>query len=238
MRGCLFVLLLGAVALVLVVVVGLPAVASAVIAGGLAGAGLKADDTAVTVSSDPPTDLLGLRADTVHVTATDATFRDLAIGDLDLTLGDVRFLDRTAGSVGGTLRDVTVTDTGAAGVRLDSITLGGTGEAVTASTLVGKAEAERLIADGIERELGVRPARVAISAPDGLAVTALGLTQHGRFLVTPAGDLAVRLTDGPAAGAEFVLLRADSLPVRLDRVRVTDGGSLRLDGELVGSLFG
>ena len=57
-------------------------------------AGLQADDTTVTVSSDPPTDLIGLHADRVRVRATDATFRDLAIGELDLVLRDVSILDR------------------------------------------------------------------------------------------------------------------------------------------------
>ena len=63
-----------------VVVVGLPVVAAGLVTAGLSAAGLVADDTTVTVSSDPPTDLLGLRADTVRVTATDATFRGLEIG--------------------------------------------------------------------------------------------------------------------------------------------------------------
>ena len=67
MRGCLFTLLLGAVAIAFLVTVGLPVVAAGVITGGLAAAGLASDDTMVRVASDPPTDLLGLHADTVTV---------------------------------------------------------------------------------------------------------------------------------------------------------------------------
>ena len=56
------------------------------VTAAVTAAGLQADDTTVTVSSDPPTDLIGLHADRVRVRATDATFRDLAIGELDLVL--------------------------------------------------------------------------------------------------------------------------------------------------------
>ena len=70
--------LAAAVAIAVVVTVGLPAVAAGVLTAGVTAAGLQADDTTVTVESDPPTDLLGLHADRVRVRATDATFRGLA----------------------------------------------------------------------------------------------------------------------------------------------------------------
>ena len=108
MRGCLFTLLLGAIVIGFVIVVGLPAAAAGILTAGLSTAGLVADDTTVTVTSDPPTDFLGLRADSVRVTATDATFRGMEIGALDLALGDVQILERTAGSVDGQLTDVTL----------------------------------------------------------------------------------------------------------------------------------
>ena len=96
MRGCLFTLAFGAVVIALIVVVGLPQVAAGMVTTAVTAAGLQADDTTVTVSSDPPTDLVGLHADRVRVRATDATFRDLAIGRLDLVLRDVSILDRSA----------------------------------------------------------------------------------------------------------------------------------------------
>ena len=87
------------------------------------------------VSSNPPTDLIGLRADTVHLTATDATFRDMEIGALDLVLGDVAILDRTAGSIDGELRDVTVEGLGGEPLTLDRIVVAGTADDVTATTV-------------------------------------------------------------------------------------------------------
>src|SRR5512147_270207 len=106
MRGCLFTLLLGGVALVLLVVIGLPRVAAGVLTSAVGAAGLQADDTTVTVSTDPPTDLLGLHADRVRIRATDATFRDLEIGALDIELREMAIIDRTAQEVDGRLTDV------------------------------------------------------------------------------------------------------------------------------------
>ena len=238
MRGCLFVIALGVVTVALVVVVGLPALFAGVLTAGVTAAGLQSDDTTVTVTSDPPTDLVGLRADRVRVRATDATFRGLEIGALDVTLGDVAIVDRTAGSVDGRLTDVVVPNVGAREVRLTSITLGGGGEVVTATTTVEAAQAERLVGDALEAELGTRPASVTLTAPDRISVN-VGGAVHGRLSVTAAGDLVVTVSDGPTAGQSITLLRGgEDLPIRLTSVRVTAGGGMRLAGELAVGLLG
>lgn len=238
MRGCLFVIVLGLVAVALIVVIGLPAVFAGVMTAGVTASGLQADDTTVTVSSDPPTDLVGFHADRVRVRATDATFHGLEIGALDVTLTDVAIVDRTAGAVDGRLTDVVVSDTGTREVRLGSIELSGGGEVVTATSTVDAGQAERLVADALERELGGRPSSVALVAPDRITVN-VGLAVHGRLSVTAAGDLLVSVSDGPAAGTEIVLLEGgQDLPIRLTSVTVTGGGDLRLAGELAISLIG
>ena len=172
MRGCLFTLLLGAVAIALLVAIGLPQVYAGVLTGALTAAGLQADDTTVNVESDPPTDLLGLHADTVTVTATDATFREMAIGSLHLELRDVAVLDRTAEGVEGTLSDVTVTLSDGAPMTLEEISIEGAGDSISATTVVDGAEAEALIADAVEERVGTRPTSVSLSAPDTLAIDA------------------------------------------------------------------
>lgn len=238
MRGCLFTLLLGAVALALLVVVGLPAVAAGILTSGLAAAGLQADDTTVTVSSDPPTDLIGLRADRVRVRATDARFRELRIGALDVVLRDVAILDRTARGIDGELSDVTLTEVGDGSVTLDSITLGGAGDRITASTVVDGSEAETLIARAVEARVGVAPESVRLSAPDRLRVDARVLVE-GRLSVSAGGDLVVRLADDPLGIGDIVLLRGgEDLPIRLTDVRVTRAGDLRLDGDLSIAILG
>jgi hypothetical protein len=239
MRGCLFTLLLGAIIVGFLVVVGLPAAAAGILTGGLSAAGLVADDTTVTVSSDPPTDLLGLRADTVRVTATDATFRGLAIGSLDLALGDVAVLERSAGTVDGELRDVTVTGAGGRRVTLDRVTLVGDSDGITTTTVVAGAEVESLIADAIEDETGTRPSSIVLSGPDRVAVKAGGATLAGRLAVTGGGDLVVRGGAGPLEGTEIVLVRGgEDLPIELTSAKVTTSGDLRLTGDLTVGILG
>jgi len=239
MRGCLFTLLLGAIVVGFVVVVGLPAVAAGILTAGLSAAGLTAADTTVTVRSDPPTDLVGLHADTVHVTATKATFRGLEMGSLDLVLGDVSVLERTAGTVDGELTDVTITASGGETVTLDRITLAGGGKAITTTTIVPNAEAEALIAHAVEAQTGVRPTSVTLTAPDGLTVKAGGTTLKGRFAINGKGDLVVRGVDGAAAGTEIALVRGgEDLPIELTSVKVTQGGGLRLSGDLSIGILG
>jgi hypothetical protein len=238
-RGCLFTLLLGAVAIALLVVIGLPAVYAGVLTGALGAAGLQADDTTVKVASDPPTDLLGLHADTVTVTASDATFRGLRIGQLDLVLRDVAVLDRTAGAVDGTLRSVTV-DVDGRPVVLEEISVSGDTSGIAATTVVDGSEAERLIADAVEARVGARPASVALVAPDTLTVElAAGITVTGTLDVDAAGNLVVRLADDPAGIGTLVLLRGGTdLPMRLTDVRVTKAGNLRLAGDLAIGILG
>jgi hypothetical protein len=236
-RGCLFTLLIAGVVLVLVVFLGLPAVASGLVTGGLTAAGLQADDTTVTVQANPPTDLLSGRADRVVVRATDAQFRGLGIGSLDLTLEEVDILGRTAGSVDGTLTDVTLPPE-AGGARLRTVAIGGSGDDLTASTVISKADAEALIADAAERATGTRPTKVTLTGPDRLTVSANGGTIKGRIRAV-GGDIVVAITDGPGAGTDVVMLRGgDDLPMDITSVKVTDAGGLRIDGDLAIGLLG
>jgi hypothetical protein len=239
MRGCLFTLLLAAIVAGFVVVVGLPVVAAGLLTAGLSAAGLVADDTTVTVSSDPPTDLLGLHADTVRVTATDATFRGLEMGSLDLTLGQVAVLERSAGTVDGELRDVTVRGTGGRSYTLDRVTLQGGSDGITTTTVVPNAEVEAMIADAVEAQSGVRPTSVELAAPDRLTVVASGATLRGTFAVNGRGDLVVRGDDAFGDARELTLVRGgEDLPIELTSVRVTRDGGLRLTGDLAVGILG
>jgi hypothetical protein len=236
-RGCLFTLLLGAVVVALVVYLGLPAIASGLVAAGLATAGLQAEDTTVVVQSDPPTDLLSGHADRVVVHATDASFRGLAIGSLDLALEDVDVLGRTAGSVDGTLTDVTL-PAESGGARLRTVAISGGGEELTAATTIGKADAEALVADAVERTSGVRPTEVTLTSPDRVVVRISGQVVRGR-LRAEGGDIVVGVTDGPGAGTDMVMVRGgEDLPMEITKVRINDSGGLRVEGELAIRILG
>jgi len=237
-RGCLFTLLIGAIVLAFGVYVGLPAAASAVLTAGITAAGLEADDTTVTVTSSPPTEILGLHADRVRVQATHATLQGLRVGALDVVLGDVALADRSAGTVDGKLTDVTLPDGGRSPLTLAAITLSGGGESVVAATTIPGTQAETLLADAVEDELSVRPSSVSLSAPDRVTAR-VGATVHARLGVSAAGNLEATILDGPAAGRTLVLLQGGGqLPIRLTSVRVTDAGDLRLTGNLAVGLLG
>ena len=239
MRGCLFTIVLAAILLALLVMIGLPAVAAGVLTGAITAAGLQSDDTTVTVRSDPPTDLIGLHADHVRVLADTAPFRGMAIDHLDLALQDVAIVDRTVAGVDGTLTGVTVPLDDGTKIRLDEISIAGEGQHLSATTVVPKAQVQSLISDAIERQAGIRPTAVVLTAPDKLTVrTGLGLDVAGRFVVTPGGDLVVR-AEGPLAGTDVVLLKGgQDLPLSLTGARVTPDGGLRLTGKLAISLLG
>jgi hypothetical protein len=238
MRGCLFTLLLGAAAIALLVTIGLPQVYAGVVTGALTAAGLQSDDTTVQIRSDPPTDLLGFHADTVTVSATDATFRDMHIGSLDLELHDVAVLDRTAGAVEGTLSDVAVTLFDGTDVTLDEITIEGDADQVTASTVIQGGEVERMIADVAEARLGTRPTSVTLSRPDRITID-VGVDVEGTLDVNAAGDLILVLPGGVIPGDEVVLLEGGTdLPIRLTDVQVTKAGDLRLTGDLSIGILG
>lgn len=238
MRGCLFTLVLGAVVVFLALTLGLPALAAGLIGGALTAAGLQSDSTTVVVTSDPTTELLGLHADRVHVTASKATFRGLEMDRLDLTLTDVAIVDRTAGGLDGTMTGVTVPLAGGQDVRLQEIALAGGGDTLTATTVVPNADLEALIGDAVEGAAGVRPTAITPSAPDVVAIKTAGVVTHARLVVTEAGDLALLATDGPAKGTQQTLLRGGKdLPITFTSVKVTSAGDVRLSGRLAIGIF-
>jgi len=238
-RGCLFTLLLAAALIGLFLVVGLPALAEGILTAGVTAAGLQSDDTTVTVSSDPPTDLMGLHADHVQLTASDARFRSVRIGSLDISCVDMELGDRSCAAIDGRLHQVTATDAAGQPLLIDLIRLGGGGNHITATATIAGGEVEGLISDAISQALGGRPTSVALAAPDRVTVAfGPGSQVTGRFVISPGGDLAIQVTSGKLKGHQVTALAAAALPVRLTNVSVADSGDLVLGGELSIGLFG
>src|SRR4029077_16297804 len=98
-RGCLTSFFV----LVAVVLVGasllLPAAASALVTGAVGLAGFNGSNEQVTVTTNSPLELIGLHADRIRLRATKASFHEVRMASVDVTLDDGAFVDRTAGAV-------------------------------------------------------------------------------------------------------------------------------------------
>jgi len=235
-RGCLFTIALAAVVVALIVFIGLPAVAAGLLTAGVKAAGLQAADTTVTVTSDPPWDLVGLHADRVRVRATSATFRGLQIGALDVTLLDVSVIERTANGVAGRLTGVTVPNVAGQPLGLEAINLAGGGDQVTATTTVAAADAQALVAAEVASVTGVTiPATaVHLTAPNKVVVKAV-VTLTAVLSVDANGNLVATATGIPPV----TLLRAgEDVPMKFTSVKVDASGNLVLAGILAVGLLG
>jgi hypothetical protein len=236
MRGCLFTLILAGAMVALFVFVGLPAIAAGLLTAGVNAAGLQADDTTVVVTADPPWDLVSLNADRVRVRATTATFRGLKIGALDITLTQVAILDRSAKGVAGRLTGVTVPNVAGQPLGLQSISVSGGGDAVTATTSIAALDAQTLIAAEVASVTGVTvpPTAVHLAAPNKVVIKSV-VTVTATLGVNANGDLVAT-----AQGLEpIVMLRAgEDVPIRFTSVKVDASGNLVLAGTLAVGLLG
>jgi hypothetical protein len=237
MRGCLTVLVLGALVLGAGVWFGGPPVAGAVIETGLTSSGLRAAEMDVTVETDPRWELAGGRADRVRVTATDATFQDLAIERLDIDLRDVALIDRQASEIDGRLEGVVVDDGPAAGLRIPIIRLSG-GDPIVATTEIATDDAAALVSRAVTERTGQEPTEVTLSAPNRMTIVLGSATIDGQLEIASGGALVLR-SDGPAADliGEIVLMPAAALPIELQDVQVR-GRRLVLEGHLSAGLLG
>ena len=238
MRGCLFIVVLAVLVAAIVAVVGLPVVASAAVTAALNAGGLQSKDMQVVVSSQPTTEILGLHADRIEIAATDATYRELEIGQLELDLRDVSLTTREAKQVSGVFRTVVVASSDPKdpldGLHIPAITIDGGGSAINASAAIAGEDVEALVARAVKEKTGSQPTGVALAEPDRLTIVVSGLTIAGRMSIGPDGALVMR-PQGSAGSAvgEVTLVDADSLPFTLRSVEVT-GGQLILGGRLAG----
>jgi len=238
MRGCLFVLVVAAGLAVIVAFVGLRPVAAGIIHAGVVASGLSSDDLRVTVAADPPTELLGLRADAIRIRATDARWRDARVGRLDIELRDVALGARTAERIEGRLEDVRFvrddtdgTDGGQQGALPIALVLlhGGGGEPVVATASLDAGTLEAHVAARVRERTGIDPSAVRLEPTDRLTIGLRGLDVGGRLITDSDGSLVLRL-DTDLVG-DLVLADAADQPIRFTSVRVV-GRTLELAGEV------
>src|SRR5919197_1382664 len=108
MRGCLSVVILAIVFVATGTWLAGPAVAAFVIESGLSAAGFNGSNTSVTVTADPPFEVLTGKVDRVDIESDDATLDQFRAGNVELSLSDANLLNRTYATVTGGLDDVTV----------------------------------------------------------------------------------------------------------------------------------
>ena len=224
MRGCLSVLIM-AVGLVLAVAwFAGPTVAGALVERSLDGAGFVAADRSVTVSSDPPLEILAGHADRVTIHATRATIRDLTAGRLALTLTNVDLVAGRFAGVDGQLDDVLLPSLDGSSVEASTVTVRGRADKATTTVRIKAAVVEALLDNAIRRRTGLSLTDLSLSAPDRIRFTA-GLTISGRLIVQPDGSLAIAATSG---GTQFTVFTPNS-QLRLTSVAVV-GTDLVLTG--------
>jgi hypothetical protein len=181
LRSCLIQLLVTFAVLFAIVWFGVPFGASWLATTALNANGFTGTDTKVEVKADlPPRILLG-HADSIHLTSKQVGIHDLHAASIDLTLGGVELFDRKFATVNGTLTTVTVFASDGRPVTIESVTVDGTSTAAASKLVVTKAEAVRLaesqlLASGIV-------AKVVLTAPDNVTITAGGRTARAKLQV-------------------------------------------------------
>jgi hypothetical protein len=235
MRGCLTFLLFVAILVGAIAWVGAATAGSAGITAALAASGLSGTDTKVTVTANPPLELVSLHADSVRVQTKDAQWNDLRAATLDLTLDDVSLGSRSFASIKGRLTGVQMTS---AGTTLSSglVTLTGSSTKATATISVAPGAVSALAMDAAERTTGTRPSKVTLSPPDKLALIVGGTAVAGRLAIDSGGAL-VALVQG--VGTVQLLAPDARNPFTFTSVTVTPDGGLTLGARVdLGSLTG
>jgi len=225
-RGCLFVLVIGLAFLTAGAWFGAPLIASQLIAAGLQTGGLQAASSTVSVTSDPPLELLLGHADRVEVVATDVTVRTMHATGLDLVLTDVDLVHRTAAGISGRMSGVGVTTTDGQPASAE-VDITGVPTAAAASIIVDAATIDRIVRSDFQKAFGVPVTTTALVAPDVLRISAIGASLDGRLTIDPSGALAIVTRFGFAP----ILSLDPTLPIRLRSVRV-DAGRLVIEATL------
>jgi hypothetical protein len=226
-RGCLTFLLVVAATVLIASWLFLPAAAAGVMTGALGPAGFSGSGTALTVTADPPIALLGLHADRIRVRSTNATFHEVRMARVDVSLGDVGLLDRTAGSVDGKLTGVEIDQPGGAPIRASSVVLSGSSAAIRATLTLSTEDVSAIARSAFAGVAGASPSRVTLARPDRVTVVVGAQSLAGRLVVDAAGALVFHPTI-PVAGitGDIYLIRpGPDVPLRIRTVSLAPTGA-------------
>ena len=186
MRSCLIQLLVTFAVLFLVVWFGVPIGASWLATNALNASGFNGTDTKVDVHSDlPPRILLG-HADSIHLTSSQVSSKNLHAATIDLTLNGVELFDRKFDSALGILTGVVVFAQDGKPVTIDKVTIDGVSTGATATLSMSNTEAASLAQSQLQSRGIV--ATVTVHSPDLVMITSGGQTGTAHLQVN-GGEL-------------------------------------------------
>jgi hypothetical protein len=227
MRGCLFVLIVGAALVLGAAWFGAPPIASTAISSILNGSGYRAASSTVTTTASPPLRLLLGHADRVTIDGRDVTWRTFKAGRLQLTLDDVDLFARTAGTIHGSITAAQLQASDPSAAPTADVTIDGTGSRAAATIRVPGTAVDALVRNGVAKQYGVAVTATALVAPNTLRITTSGLMLEGRLAIDAGGALVLVTRLGSSD-----LFRFDpSFPIALTAVHVK-GSDLELTGTL------
>jgi len=226
-RGCLTFLLVVAATVLIASWLLLPAAAAEVMTGAIGAAGFSGTGTAVTVTAEPPIALLALHADRVRVRSTNATFHEVRMARVDVTLGDVALLDRTAGSVDGTLTGVEIDPPGGPPIHASSVVLSGSSAAIRATLSLSTEDVTAIARSAVAAVAGASPSRVTLASPDRVTVAVGDQSLAGRLVIDAGGALVFHPTTpvGRITGDVDLIRPGPDVPLRIRTVSLTPTGA-------------
>jgi hypothetical protein len=227
MRGCLSVVVLAVVFVVAGTWLAGPAVAAFVIESGLSAAGFNGSNTSVTVTADPPFEVLTGHADRVEIDSGDTTLDQFTAGTVQLSLTDANLVSRTFGNVEGSLDDVTVEGSGDLSLEATRVEIDGEPSAANMAIEVTRDALSNAALELFRQQLGVDVDTVKLAAPNKISFTAGSTTIAGQFVIHEGGlSMTVNLP-----GAQRIDLLEAGRGFRLTKVAIDDAG-MTLDGVL------
>lgn len=221
MRGCL-----GFIVLCLVLGVAawfvLPVAVHGAATASLAAAGFNGTDTSVRVEVSPAR-VVSVHADALEIHSTMASFRELEMTVVNLTLHDVGLLDRSFSSIDGTLTGVRYQQPGGWTFQASQVTVSGALGSARLDIRLSPADVRAVASSVGQASLGTAPSQVILSAPDHISLTLGSQTIAGRLSIDSQGGLD--LVPGTGAGSSIGLLGPTAgLPLKLRSFEITAGG--------------
>jgi hypothetical protein len=209
-------LLFFAVLASLLVLVGLPAVASPVLTQMVRDGGLRADELHVSVGLFDPGLVLG-RVGRLRIEARRVALGPADVAGLDLTLGGVDLFDRTFETISGNVRDVDLTAGGLA-LHVERVDIDGPARSADVAGYFGPQQSLELIRQAARRmDLAIDDVRLV----DGAVRLSLAGFETNADVSVDGGALVLR----PDLGPRMLLLQpAPSDPWRLTGAEISRDG--------------